>query len=127
MKITPRRVFALLMAPVLLLSLCACAQKMQTEHDEPKMNTASKIIAAAEPDGISDTAGWVQQRHKRRTSMVSLSAVYFLKCRSCITYYISMRRASMISLVQEENTMPENTRTIIIRSQIRAGEICRLA
>ena len=127
MKITPRRVFALLMAPVLLLSLCACAQKMQTEPDEPKMNTASKIIAAAEPDGISDTAGWVQQRHKRRTSMVSLSAVYFLKCRSCITYYISMRRASMISLVQEENTMPENTRTIIIRSQIRAGETCRLA
>ena len=126
-KITPRRVFALLMALVLLLSLCACAQKMQTEHDEPKMNTAGKIIAAAEPDGISDTAGWVQQRHKRRTSMVSLSAVYFLKCRSCITYYISMRRASMISLVQEENTMPENTRTIIIRSQIRAGETCRLA
>ena len=31
------------------------------------------------------------------------------------------------SLVQEENTMPENTRTIIIRSQIRAGETCRLA
>ena len=116
-----------MMAPVLLLSLCACAQKMQTEPDEPKMNTASKIIAAAEPDGISDTAGWVQQRHKRRTSMVSLSAVYFLKCRSCITHYISMRRASMISLVQEENTMPENTRTIIIRSQIRAGETCRLA
>ena len=116
-----------MMAPVLLLSLCACAQKMQTEPDEPKMNTASKIIAAAEPDGISDTAGWVQQRHKRRTGMVSLSAVYFLKCRSCITYYISMRRASMISLVQEENTMPENTRTIIIRSQIRAGETCRLA
>lgn len=50
--------------------------------------------------------------------MISLSAVYFLKCRSCITYYISMRRASMISLVQEENTMPENTRTIIIRSQM---------
>lgn len=47
--------------------------------------------------------------------MISLSAVYFLKCRSCITYYISMRRASMISLVQEENTMPENTRTIIIK------------
>ena len=42
MKITPRRVFALLMAPVLLLSLCACAQKLQTEHDEPKMNTAGK-------------------------------------------------------------------------------------
>ena len=79
-----------MMATVLLLSLCACAQKMQTEHDEPKMNTASKIIAAAEPDCISDTAGWVQQRHKRRTSMVSLSAVYFLKCRSCITYYISI-------------------------------------
>ena len=68
-----------MMAPVLLLSLCACAQKMQTEPDEPKMNTASKIIAAAEPDGISDTAGWVQQRHKRRTSMVSLSAVYFFE------------------------------------------------
>ena len=36
---TPRRVFALLMALVLLLSLRACEQKMQTEHDEPKMNT----------------------------------------------------------------------------------------
>ena len=44
MKMTPRRVFALLMAPVLLLSLCACAQKMQTEHDEPKMNTAGKKL-----------------------------------------------------------------------------------
>ena len=42
MKMTPRRVFALLMALVLLLSLRACAQKMQTEHDEPKMNTAGK-------------------------------------------------------------------------------------
>ena len=42
MKMTPRRVFALLMALVLLLSLRACAQKMQTEHDEAKMNTAGK-------------------------------------------------------------------------------------
>ena len=33
---TLRRVFALLMALVLLLSLCACAQKMQTESDESK-------------------------------------------------------------------------------------------
>ena len=107
------------------------AHKVQRQLDKKRFKYEQlqkhKRIAAAEPDGISDTAGWVQQRYKRRTSMVSLSAVYFLKCRSCITYYISMRRASMISLVQEENTMPENTRTIIIRSQIRAGETCRLA
>ena len=36
MKTTPRRVFALLLALVLLLSLCACTQKTQTEPDEPK-------------------------------------------------------------------------------------------
>ena len=36
MKMTLRRVFALLMALVLLLPLCACAQKMQTESDESK-------------------------------------------------------------------------------------------
>ena len=39
MKTTPRRVFALLLALVLLLPLCACAQKTQTEPDEPKMST----------------------------------------------------------------------------------------
>ena len=39
MKTTPRRVFALLLALDLLLSLCACAQKTQTESDEPKMST----------------------------------------------------------------------------------------
>ena len=39
MKTTLRRVFALLLAQVLLLSLCACAQKTQTEPDEPKMST----------------------------------------------------------------------------------------
>ena len=42
MKTTPRRVFALLLALVLLLSLCACTQKTQTEPDEPKINTAHK-------------------------------------------------------------------------------------
>ena len=42
MKITPRRMFALLLALVLLLSLCACTQKTQTEPDEPKINTAHK-------------------------------------------------------------------------------------
>ena len=42
MKTTPRRVFALLLAPVLLLSLCACAQKAQTEPDEQKMS-ADKV------------------------------------------------------------------------------------
>ena len=39
MKTTHRRVFALLLALVLLLSLCACAQKTQTVPDEPKMST----------------------------------------------------------------------------------------
>ena len=42
MKTTPRRVFALLLALVLLLSLCACAQKVQTESDEQKMS-ADKV------------------------------------------------------------------------------------
>ena len=42
MKTTPRRMFALLLALVLLLSLCACTQKTQTEPDEPKINTAHK-------------------------------------------------------------------------------------
>ena len=42
MKTTPRRVFALLLALVLLLSLCACAQKAQTESDEQKMR-ADKV------------------------------------------------------------------------------------
>ena len=42
MKTTPRRVFVLLLALVLLLSLCACTQKTQTEPDEPKINTAHK-------------------------------------------------------------------------------------
>ena len=42
MKTTPRRVFALLLALVLLLSLCACAQKAQTESDEPIMS-ADKV------------------------------------------------------------------------------------
>ena len=42
MKTTPRRVFALLLALVLLLSLCACAQKAQTEPDEQKMS-ADKV------------------------------------------------------------------------------------
>ena len=42
MKTTPRRVFALLLALVLLLSLCACAQKAQTESDEPKVS-ADKV------------------------------------------------------------------------------------
>ena len=42
MKTTPRRVFALLLALVLLLSLCACAQKAQTESDEQKMS-ADKV------------------------------------------------------------------------------------
>ena len=39
MKTTPRRVFALMLALILLLSLCACAQKTQPESDEPKMST----------------------------------------------------------------------------------------
>lgn len=42
MKTTPRRVFALSLALVLLLSLSACAQVRQTATDESKMNTASK-------------------------------------------------------------------------------------
>ena len=42
MKTTPRRMFSLLLALVLLLSLCACTQKTQTEPDEPKINTAHK-------------------------------------------------------------------------------------
>ena len=42
MKTTPRRVFALLLALVLLLSLCVCAQKAQTESDEQKMS-ADKV------------------------------------------------------------------------------------
>ena len=42
MKTTPRRVFALSLALVLLLSLCACAQVRQTATDESKMNTAGK-------------------------------------------------------------------------------------
>ena len=42
MKTTPRRVFALLLALVLLLSLCACAQKAQTESDVQKMS-ADKV------------------------------------------------------------------------------------
>lgn len=42
MKTTPRRMFALLLALALLLSLCACTQKTQTEPDEPKINTAHK-------------------------------------------------------------------------------------
>ena len=42
MKTTPRRVFTLLLALVLLLSLCACAQKAQTESDEQKMS-ADKV------------------------------------------------------------------------------------
>ena len=39
METTPRRVFALMLALILLLSLCACAQKTQPESDEPKMST----------------------------------------------------------------------------------------
>ena len=39
MKTTPRRVFALMLALILLLSLCACVQKTQPESDEPKMST----------------------------------------------------------------------------------------
>ena len=39
---TPRRVFALMLALILLLSLCACAQVTQTEPDEPTtMSTES--------------------------------------------------------------------------------------
>ena len=39
MKTTLRRVFALMLALILLLSLCACGQKEQTVPDEPKMST----------------------------------------------------------------------------------------
>ena len=39
MKTTSRRVFALMLALILLLSLCACGQKEQTVPDEPKMST----------------------------------------------------------------------------------------
>ena len=42
MKTAHKQIIALLLALALLLSLCACAQKTQTEHDEPKMNTAGK-------------------------------------------------------------------------------------
>ena len=42
MKTMPRRMFTLLLALVLLLSLCACAQKAQTESDEQKMS-ADKV------------------------------------------------------------------------------------
>lgn len=47
MKTTPRRMFALLLALVLLLSLCACTQKTQTEPDESKINTAHKKLRKA--------------------------------------------------------------------------------
>ena len=39
MKTTSRRVFALMLALILLLSLCACGQKEQSVPDEPKMST----------------------------------------------------------------------------------------
>ena len=44
MKTTHKQILALLLALVLLLSLRACAQKMQTESDEPKMSTAGKKL-----------------------------------------------------------------------------------
>ena len=49
MKTTPRRVFALLLALVLLLSLCACAQKAQTEPDEQEMS-ADKVDLPTKAD-----------------------------------------------------------------------------
>ena len=39
MKTTPKRILALLLALILLLSLCACGQKEQAVPDEPKMST----------------------------------------------------------------------------------------
>ena len=39
MKTTPRRVFALMLALILLLSLCACVQKTQTEPNESRTST----------------------------------------------------------------------------------------
>ena len=49
MKTTPRRVFALLLALVLLLSLCACAQKAQTEPDEQE-TSADKVDLPTKAD-----------------------------------------------------------------------------
>ena len=39
MKTAHKQVLALMLALILLLSLCACGQKEQTVPDEPKMST----------------------------------------------------------------------------------------
>ena len=39
MKTAHKQVLALVLALILLLSLCACVQKTQPESDEPKMST----------------------------------------------------------------------------------------
>ena len=49
MKTTPRRVFALMLALILLLSLCACVQKTQTEPNESRTST-DKVKMPTKPD-----------------------------------------------------------------------------
>ena len=49
MKTTPRRVFALMLALILLLSLCACVQKTQTEPNESR-TSADKVKMPTKPD-----------------------------------------------------------------------------
>ena len=49
MKTTPRRVFALMLALILLLSLCACVQKTQTEPNESRTST-DKVKMPTKPN-----------------------------------------------------------------------------
>ena len=49
MKTTPSRVFALMLALILLLSLCACVQKTQTEPNESRTST-DKVKMPTKPD-----------------------------------------------------------------------------
>lgn len=49
MKTAHKQILALLLALVLLLSLCACAQKTQPESDEPKIST-DKVDFPVKPD-----------------------------------------------------------------------------
>ena len=50
--------FALLLALVLLLSLCACTQKTQTDPDEPKINSAhKKTPESQQEEAVSQSNG----------------------------------------------------------------------
>ena len=58
MKTTHKQVFALLLALVLLLSLCACAQKTQTKPGEPKISTKSdKEASERQPEETVSQSG----------------------------------------------------------------------